>query len=123
MPGMKQPVGPSNHPAGSASVSRELTLLPAYTGVGSLEAALNDPRALRLLWLEILVNDRLDPGPWRDRAEVQAAYAQACRWFTTYRTLVEALIHREPLPHDPGAIDPREYRTFAEALRFASADA
>ncbi len=118
---MEHPVFPSENRAAKAPGAGELRLLPAYTGVGSLEAALNDPRALRLLWLEILVNDRLDLGPWRDRAEVQAAYAKACRWFTTYRTLVEALIQREPLPHDPGAIDPREYRTFAEALRFASA--
>lgn len=104
----------------SASASPALRLLPAYTGAGSLDAALRDPRAVRLLWLEILVNDRLDVGPWWDRPEVRTAYGKACRWFTAYRHLVEALVHRDPLPRDPGPIDPREYRTFAEALRFVS---
>jgi hypothetical protein len=83
-----------------------------------LEEALRDPRAVRLLWLEILVNDGLDLGPWRDHPAVRAAYAKACRWFSTYGHLVQALIFREPLPHDATPVDPREYRTFAEALRF-----
>jgi hypothetical protein len=107
-------------PSGTGSASGALRLLPAYTGVVSLGAAFQDRRAARLLWLEILVNDRLDLGPWWDHPEVPAAYSKACRWFTTYRHLVEGLIHRNPLPRDPGPIDPREYRTFAEALRFAS---
>jgi hypothetical protein len=117
---MEHRVGPSDNLPVDAPKGGPLKLLPAYTGVGSLAAALHDPRAVRLLWLEILVNDRLDIGPWRDRAEVQAAHVKACRWFTTYRTLIEGLIRREPLPPDPGPIDPREYRTFAEALQFAS---
>ena len=107
-------------PPGTASASGELKLLPAYTGAVSLAAALLDPRAVRLLWLEILVNDQLDLEPWWDRPEVRAAYGKACRWFTAYRHLVEALVRRGPLPRDPGPIDPREYRTFAEALRFVS---
>ena len=105
----------------TAAADKALKLLPAYTGAESLEAALQDPRAVRLLWLEILVNDRLDLGPWREHSDVRAAYAKACRWFSTYGHLVQALTSREPLPHDPTPVDPREYRTFAEALRFISA--
>jgi len=104
----------------TAEAHSALKLLPAYTGVESLEAALGDPRAVRLLWVEILVNDRLDLGPWRDHPDVRAAYAKACRWFSAYGYLVQALVRRDPLPPDPGPIDFREYRTFAEALRFAS---
>ena len=104
----------------AAAAHSALKLLPAYTGVESLDAALQDSRAVRLLWLEILVNDRLDLGPWLDHPAVRAAYAKACRSFSMYGHLVQALISRESLPHDPTPVDPREYRTFAEALRFIS---
>ena len=120
MSAVERPVPPFTKPLRSASAPCGLKLLPAYTGVASLEEALHDRRAVRLLWLEILVNDRLELGPWGEHPAVRTAYTKACRWFTTYRRLVQGLIGREPLPHDPGAIDPREYRTFAEALRFAS---
>jgi hypothetical protein len=43
-----------------------LKLLPAYTGATSLEEALLNPRAVRILWLEILVNDQLDLSPFSD---------------------------------------------------------
>ncbi len=38
-------------------------LLPVYTGVASLEEALHNPHAVRLLWLEFLFNDTLDLTP------------------------------------------------------------
>ena len=100
--------------------SPELKILPAYTGATTVEQALCDPRATALLWLEILVNDTLDLSPWNNRPEVQAAAIKARRWFTTYRSLIAAVLDRPPLPPDPGPIDPREYRQFAEALRFAA---
>ena len=95
-------------------------LLEAYTGATSFEDALRDERAVRLLWLEILVNDALDLTPWRDRPEVIAAYAKACRWYTAYRTLINSLITRAPLPADSGATDPKDFRVFAEARRFVA---
>ncbi len=101
-------------------VSPELRILPAYTGATSVEQALRDRRAAALLWLEILVNDKLDLSAWNDRPEVQAATEKARRWFTRYRRLIAAVLDRSPLPPDPGPIDPREYRQFAEALRFAA---
>lgn len=97
-----------------------LQLLPAYTGAISVEEALDDPRGIRLLWLEILVNDQLDLTPWSERPEVQEAYTKACRWYHQYRSLVDAVLSRTPLPQSPGPIDPRDYRTFAEALRFVA---
>lgn len=107
-------------PPGTPSASPELRILPAYTGAASIEEALGDPRAVRLLWLEILVNDRLDLTPWMGRTEVQAASGKACRWYTSYRSLIAWVLDRAPLPPDPGPIDHREYRQFAEALRFAA---
>jgi len=35
-----------------------------YTGVASLEEALHNPHATRLLWLEMLFDDTLDLTPW-----------------------------------------------------------
>ena len=95
-----------------------LKILPAYTGATTLDEALRDPRGARLLWLELLVNDRLDLDPWRESRELQEAYRKACRWYTMYRTVIEALVPRTPLPPDPGPVDPRDYRLFAEAIRF-----
>ncbi len=100
--------------------SSKLTLLSAYAGVETIEEALQVPRAARLLWLEILVNEQLDLTVWKDRPEVQEAYSKACRWYTTYRSVLNAILSRTPLPHDAGPIDFREYRTFAEALRFVA---
>ena len=97
-----------------------LRVLPAYTGASSLEEALRDSRGVRLLWLEILVNDRLNLEPWMNRQEVQAAYEKACQWYTTYRSLIDSVLTRAPLPQRPGPVDFREYRVFAEALRFVA---
>ncbi|MEC4671747.1 MAG: hypothetical protein VST66_07680 [Nitrospirota bacterium] len=58
---------------------------------------------------------------WQHQPVVQEAFTKACRWHTTYRSVVTAILSRIPLPHDPGLIDGREYRTFGEALRFVAA--
>jgi hypothetical protein len=97
-----------------------LKILPAYTGAASFEDALNDPRAARLLWVEILVNDQIDLAPWLERADVREAYAKACRWYHHYRSLIDSVLVRSPLPHEAGPIDPREYRVFAEVLQFVA---
>jgi hypothetical protein len=102
----------------SASV-QPLILLPAYLGVSSVEEALRSERVQRVLWLEILLNDRLDLTPWQAEPTVQEAYQTACRWYTHYRRLLTHLFNRTPLPVDVGPIDFREYRAFAEAVYFA----
>ena len=98
----------------------QFKLLTAYTGVETLEEALRDPRAKRLLWLEILMNDRLDAVLDLNRPEIKEAYSKACRWYATYKSLVESVVRRAPLPPDSSPVDPRDYRTFVEALRFAA---
>lgn len=97
-----------------------LRILPGYTGASAIEEVLRDPRGIRLLWLEILLNERLDLVPWMERPEVRAAYTKACQWYTTYRSLIHSVIVRAPLPPEPGPIDQRDYRLFAEALRFVA---
>jgi hypothetical protein len=100
--------------------SHSLKILPAYTGLNSIEAILQVPRARRLLWLEILFNDQFDLQPWQDHPEVQDAYSKACRWFTTYRSLFQSVLPQVSLSPDSGKIDQRDYRTFAEALQFVT---
>lgn len=102
-------------------VAEYLKIIPAYTGFTSMKDALADERGKRVLWIEILVNDQLDLTPWLHDTVVQAAYQKACRWFTTYRSLITALTARAPLPPDSGPIDQRDYRTVMEAIRFVSA--
>ena len=97
-----------------------LKLLPAYTHVTTLPDALQDPPSLRVLWLEILFNDQLDLAPILENPAGRAAYQKACRRYTAYRSLIQAVCARAPLPDDPGPIDQREYRTFVEALHFVS---
>ncbi len=96
-----------------------LILLPSYLGVCSVEEALRTERVGRVLWLEILLNDRLDLTRWQSDPTVQEAYRTACRWYTQYRRLLTFLFNRTPLPADPGPIDFRQYRAFAEAVYFA----
>jgi hypothetical protein len=97
-----------------------LVLVPAYLGTHSIDEALHTTRGQRVLWLEILVNERLDLTPWQTDPVVQQAFRTACRWYTHYRRLITSLFDRAPLPPDLGPIDYRDYRVFAEALSFAS---
>lgn len=105
----------------SLESDRPLVLLPAYLGTHSIGDAIRTTRGQRVLWLEILVNDRLDLTPWQADPVVQHAFHTACRWYTHYRRLITSLFDRAPLPLDPGPIDYRDYRVFAEALSFAYA--
>ncbi len=65
-----------------------MKLLPAYTGLSTFEEILESPRAVRLLWLEILVNEHLDLTPWKEPPAVQQAYEKACQWYTSYTSLI-----------------------------------
>ena len=103
-----------------AAPTLTLKLLPAYAGVESIADALLVPRAARLVWLEILVNEQFDLTVRQDCPVVQEAYVKACRWYTAYRSVLEAVLSRPPLPHTPGPIDFREHWTFAEALSFVT---
>lgn len=103
-----------------AAPTLTLQLLPAYAGVESIADALLVPRAARLVWLEILVNEQFDLTVRQDCPLVREAYVKACRWYTAYRSVLDAVLSRPPLPHTLGPIDCREHRTFAEALSFVT---
>lgn len=100
-----------------------LKVLPAYTGVVSLGEALADSRHYPVLWLEVLFNDRIDQVSLTQHPQGRAAYDTACRWYTHFRSLIQFVAPRAPLPANPGPIDYRQYRTFVEALYFVSPDA
>jgi hypothetical protein len=100
-----------------------LKLLPAYTGCISLDEALAHPRHRTLLWLEVLFNDQLDGATLLQHPSGREAYEEACRWYTSFRSLIQFIAPRAPLPADHGPIDFRQYRTFVEALYFVSPDA
>ena len=108
-------------PTDGCSQRPRLVVLPAYTGARSIQEALGDPASLRLLWLELLVNGLLDMTSVLGHTSGRQAYYKACRWYTESRSLVDSVCRRAPLPSTAGAIDPRDYRTFVEALRFVSA--
>lgn len=101
-----------------ASSQPSLKLLPVYLGTSSITEALQTGRGRRILWLEILLNDQFDPMPWLHDQDFCEVYKTACRWYTHYRRLITSLVNRAPLPQEPGPIDFREYRAFAEAAHF-----
>jgi hypothetical protein len=100
-----------------------LKLLPAYTGCTSLEEALAHPRHCAVLWLEVLFNDQLDEAALVQHPSGKEAYDEACRWYTQFRSLIQFIAPRSPLPGHDGPIDFGQYRTFVEALYFVSPDA
>lgn len=97
-----------------------LRMIPFYTGDATLEAALANPKSLRLLWLEILVNGDVQWENDLDRSEVSAAYEKACAWHTRFKTMIEGHAGKRALPLRRGEVDMREYRTFLEVLNFVS---
>jgi len=100
-----------------------LKLLPAYTGCTSLDEALAGPRHQALLWLEVLFNDQLDEAALLRHPKGREAFETACRWFTQFRSVIQCIAPRVPLPANDGPLDYRQYRTFIEALHFVSPDA
>lgn len=97
-----------------------LQILPFYTGDRTLQTALQNPKSLRLLWLEVLFNDRVRWKEYLYRPEVRIAYEKACVWYARYRTMIEGHSGKKILERRPGDVDMREYRTFLEALHFVS---
>ena len=100
-----------------------LKLLPAYTGCTSLDEALADPRHQALLWVEVLFNDQLDEAALLGHPKGREAFDTACRWHTQFRSVIQFIAPRSPLPVNDGPLDYRDYRTFIEALHFVSPDA
>lgn len=63
-----------------------------FTGVTGLNSVENILYVLgsEMLWLEILFNEQFDLKPWEGRPDFQDAYRKVCRWFTTYRSLIQS---------------------------------
>ncbi|TAJ98473.1 MAG: hypothetical protein EPO39_18175 [Candidatus Manganitrophaceae bacterium] len=97
-----------------------LQIIPFYTGDENLEAALANPKSLRLLWLEILVNGDIPWEKYLNRPGVSVAYEKACAWYTQFKTMVEGNTGRKPLPLRRGEVDMKEYRLLLEALNFVA---
>lgn len=98
-----------------------LLLFPSYTGQLTLEEVLSDRDRHHLLWLEILLNDRISWENYINQPEIDEAYEKACIWFTQYKTMIQSHTGRKPLKNMTGKADPNDYRKFIEALSFVSA--
>lgn len=99
---------------------RQLRIIPYYTGIKNLNFFLKEERNLELLWLEILLNDKIKWENYLKIKEVKKAYQKACIWYSNFKTLVDFYIKREPLKIKKARIDLRDYRKFLEALNFVS---
>lgn len=97
-----------------------LRMIPYYTGDATLEAALTNPKSLRLLWLEILLNGEVPWEEYLDRSEVSVAYEKACAWYSQFKTMIEGHAGKRSLPLRRGKVDMREYRILLEALNFVA---
>ena len=101
-------------------MKNRLKLIPYYTASQTLEEALHDPLAQKLLWLEILLNDSINWKKKMARRHIRTSFRKAGRWYGSFKSLIAAHIRRRPLPVPPGPIDAREYRQLLEALAFVS---
>ena len=97
-----------------------LKLLPFYTGARPLEEALSNPRAIKLLWLEVLFNEEVNWSSLTHIPEIKNAYRQACVWYSNFRTLLHQVISGKHLRPEQGKVDMRYYRVFVEVLHFVS---
>lgn len=95
-------------------------MIPFYTGDESLEAALNNPKSVRLLWLEVLLNEEVPWEEYLDRPDVSVAYEKACAWYSQFKTMVEGHAGKRSLPLRRGEVDMKEYRILLEALNFVA---
>lgn len=101
-------------------VRSRLRIIPFYTGDESLEAALANSKSLRLLWLEILINESIPWEAYLDRPEVNVAYEKACAWYSQFKTMIEGHAGKRSLPSRKSEVDMREYRILLEALNFVA---
>ena len=98
----------------------KLRIIPFYTGDVTLEEALRNKKGLSMLWLEILLNDRISWELYLEVPEIRIAYDKACLWYGNFKTMIDGFIGRRPLELRKGKIDDREYRKFLEAINFVA---
>lgn len=98
----------------------QLKIIPSYTGIKNLGSFLEKERKPELLWLEILLNDKIKWENYLKIKEVKKAYQKACVWYSNFKTLIDFYIKRKPLKRIKSRIDLKDYRKFQEALNFVS---
>lgn len=99
-------------------VETELRVIPFYTGDDTMVAVLKNPSSMRLLWIEILVNEDFSLKPYANIPKVKAAYEKACIWYGHYKTMIDGYTGRRSLKKKSGEIDERECRKLMEVLHF-----
>lgn len=97
-----------------------LKIIPYYTGIKNLDSFLKEERNPELLWLEILLNDKIKWEKYLKIKEVRKAYQKACIWYGNFKTLIDFYVKREPLKIKKSRVDSKDYRKFLEALNFVS---
>ena len=101
-------------------VKEHLRIIPCYTGDKTLDEVLRNKKSLKMLWLEILLNDHILWESYLNVPEVKIAYDKACVWYSNFKTMIDGAVGRKPLRKTTGKIDDREYRKFLEALNFVT---
>ncbi|HHG75523.1 MAG TPA: hypothetical protein ENK22_10780 [Persephonella sp.] len=93
----------------------KLKIIPVFTGKDyqSIDEILKDKKAKKLLWAEILFNDKINWEKYKDKIEKD--YKKAAIYYTNFRYLFK---NRKPLLEIKEKIDEREIRRFEEIYRF-----
>ena len=96
-------------------------ILSFYTGrkYKNIQDVVRDKTAQDMLWLEILVNDRI---PWEEFLHIPVLrknYRKAGVWYKNFKTLMGVCgIQRKALKPVRGTFDMREYKKFVEVLYY-----
>ncbi|WP_457628220.1 hypothetical protein [Persephonella sp.] len=98
-----------------------MRIIPILIGAdfNTVEELLEDDRAVRELWLEILFNDEIDWEKYLDNPVVKEQYKKACKYYRAFGYLLD----RKPLFCEDYSETDRnfpEYRRFEEILNFLS---
>jgi len=98
-----------------------MKIIPILIGAdfNTVEELLEDDRAVKELWLEILFNDEIDWEKYLDNPLVKKQYKKACKYYRNFGYLLD----RKPLPCEDYTETDRdfpEYRRFEEILNFLS---
>ncbi len=96
-------------------------ILHAYTGkkYKNITDILNDKSAKDILYLEILINDKIPWEKYLHYSIIRKNYRKARNWYSRFKTLLEIHgVKRRPLKSSTGLIDMKEYRKFIEVLNY-----
>ncbi len=101
----------------------QIKVLFLYTGktYKNIEDIIKDSTVKDILWMEILINDRI---PWEKYLHITVIrrnYKIAGGWYKNFKTLLTICgIKRRPIKSSSEKIDMRDYRKFLELLYHVS---